>query len=88
MYGKDCINKITNNEKFDYIIIDDEMEKYNAVYIIEELQKVCDVSKLKVVVLLEDDKESIKEHYLEDYQFADYLLKSNYKIEVARLIRK
>ena len=86
MYGKDCVDRIANNEVFDYIIIDDEMENYNAVYTISELKKICDVSKLKVIVLLGKDKESIKEHYLEDYPFKDYLLKSNYKSEIERII--
>lgn len=85
MYGKDCINRIANNEQFDYILLDDEMEKYNAVYIISELSKICDISKLKVIVLLGKDKESIKKHYLEDYPFVDYLLKENYKSELKRI---
>ena len=39
MYGKDIINKIRNNIKYDLIIIDDEMNPYNAVTIMEELIK-------------------------------------------------
>lgn len=64
------------------------MEKYNAVYTVSELQKICDISKLNVIVLLGKDKESIKEHYLEDYPFKDYLLKSNYKNEIIRIKEK
>lgn len=88
MYGKDCIDKIKNGEKFNYIVIDDEMENYNAVKTITELKKVSDIKDLNVIVLLGKDKESIKEHYLEDYPFKDYLLKENYKTEITRIINK
>lgn len=64
------------------------MEKYNVVYIVSELQKVCDFSKINVIVLLEKEKESIKKHYMEDYPFKVYLLKSNYKNEIIRIKEK
>ena len=38
--------------------------------------------------MLNKDKEFIKEHYLEDFAFDDYLLKSNYKNEIIRIKEK
>ena len=87
MYGKDCLDKIANKETFDYIFLDDEMEGYNAVKIIDELPKDT-LQDTKVFVMLEKDKESIKEHYLNDYPFTDYLLKANYKEEIKRVKEK
>lgn len=87
MYGKDILNKIRNNIKYDLIIIDDEMNPYNAVIIMEELNKE-DSFKTNIVVMLGLNKEFIKEHYIRDYKFKDYLLKRNYKTEIKRIIDK
>lgn len=85
MYGKDCVDRLSNNERFDYIFIDDEMEKYNAVTTIKEIEKF-NVNNSKIIVMLDNDKESIKEHYLADYPFYDYMLKRIYKDEIIRII--
>lgn len=85
MYGKDCIDRLSNNEKFDYIFIDDEMEKYNAVSIIKEIEKL-DIDNCKVIIMLGYDKEMIKEHYLVDYPFYDYMIKRIYKDEIIRIV--
>lgn len=87
MYGKDCIDRLCNKEKFDYIFIDDEMDKYNAVTTIKEINKL-NVNNSKIIIMLDKDKESIKEHYLDDYQFSDYLIKRIYKDEIIRIIKK
>lgn len=87
MYGKDILNKIRNNIKYDLIIIDDEMNPYNAVTIMEELNKE-DGFKTNIVVMLGLNKEFIKEHYIRDYKFKDYLLKRNYKTEIKKIIDK
>lgn len=87
MFGKDILNKIRNNIKYDLIIIDDEMNPYNAVTIMEELNKE-DGFKTNIVVMLGLNKEFIKEHYIRDYKFKDYLLKRNYKTEIKRIIDK
>ena len=87
MYGKDILNKIRNNIKYDLIIIDDEMTPYNAVTIMEELNKEENF-KTKVIIMLGINKEFIKEHYLKDYKFKDYIIKRNYKTEIERIINK
>lgn len=87
MYGKDILNKIRNNIKYDLIIIDDEMTPYNAVTIMEELNKEENF-KTKVIIMLGMNKEFIKEHYLKDYKFKDYIIKRNYRTEIERIINK
>ena len=37
---------------------------------------------------IQRDKNSIKEHYIDDYSFVDYLLKDNYKDEIKRIKEK
>ena len=87
MYGKDILNKIRNNIKYDLIIIDDEMTPYNAVTIMEEVNKEENF-KTKVIIMLGINKEFIKEHYLKDYKFKDYIIKRNYKTQIERIINK
>ena len=84
MYGKDGIDKINNGNSYDYVFIDDEMEYKNAVELIKEI----DTKKMKVIVMLDPSKEFIKEHYLNDYKFYDYLLKRNYQSEIKRIKNK
>ncbi len=87
MYGKDILNKIRNKIKYDLIIIDDEMNPYNAVTIMEELNKEENF-KTKVIIMIGINKEFIKEHYIKDYKFKDYIIKRNYKTEIERIINK
>lgn len=84
MYGNDLVDKIRNGNKYDLILIDDEMEPSSAVSIIKKV----DISKEKVVVMLGKSNEIIKEHYIKDYGFVDYLLKNDYQKELERIIKK
>ena len=87
LYDRDCIELLKKNEKFDLIVIDDEMVNCSAVELIGEIQKL-DISDLKIIVMLEKSKESIKKHYLMDYPFVDYLLKDSYIDEIKRICNK
>ena len=84
LYGMDLVDKLNNDEYYDFIFIDDEMKPYNAV----ELIKKIDANKENVIVMLNKDKERIKKHYLEDYNFKDYLLKEDYLNEIDRIVNK
>ena len=74
MYGEDCIERIRNKEKFDVIIIDDEMSSMNGINVLENIVKLK--NKSKKIVLLNDDKLFIAKHYLKD-GFDDYMKKSD-----------
>ena len=87
MYGTDCINRIRNKEKYDLIIIDDEMQPFNAIKTYEELMTIPNF-KTKIIIMLGLNKEFIKEHYIKEYKFKDYILKRNYKEELKRIINK
>ena len=87
LYDRDCIELLKKNEKFDLIVIDDEMVNCSAVELIGEIQKL-NISDLKTIVMLEKSKESIKKHYLMDYPFVDYLLKDSYIDEIKRICNK
>ena len=74
MYGDDCIEKISNKEYYDIILINDEMSIMNGIEIVEQLNKLN--NKSKKIVLLNEDKLFIADHYLED-GFDDFIDKTN-----------
>ena len=86
MYGEDCLERIKNNQKFDLIIMEDEMIQENAINV---MQKLKDIKHFKtpVIVMLDKNKKVIKEHYVKD-GFNDYLLKEDFKHELERVIKE
>ena len=58
MFGKDCIDKIKYGEVYDLILIDDEMQPYNAIETYNELKKDINF-KTKVIIMLGLNKEFI-----------------------------
>ena len=84
MYGKDVVDRLNNNEKYDLIFVDDELEGYSAVKMIGELTEE-QIEKTKIIIMLSENKEKIKDNYLKDYPFTDYFIKSNYQNEIKRI---
>lgn len=84
MYGEDAITKLASNEKYDILLIDDEMTSGNAVVLIGRIDELK-LNDLVKIVMLDGKKESIKKHYINDYSFVDCLIKDNYKEEIKRI---
>ncbi len=78
----ELIEQIKKKEKYDLIILFDDM-KPSGIDVFKELKEIKGY-KTPTVVLLEDNKISIKEHYIED-GFTDYLLLSNINEEIKKL---
>ena len=87
MFGKDVVERIKEGEMFDILVLDNTSEGYNAVKIVNELGREM-LKGIKVIVLLDLNEERIKNRFLEDYPFDDYVLKSNFKEELKRVIEK
>ena len=86
MYGLDVINRIRVGEKYDYIILDDDTVKGSAKSVLDELKNISNFD-IPVIVMLEKNKENIKEHYLE-IGFSDYILKDNLENNIDDFIKK
>ena len=86
LYGGDAVDRIKAGKKYDYILILDEMKEMSGLKTYQEMCKV-EGFKTSVIVMLKEDKEHIKEHYLED-GFSDYLLLSDFDKEIERIINK
>lgn len=87
MYYKDITSKLNGKNKYDLLIIDDEMNDESAVSIIKEINKLK-LNHLKKIVLLDNDKELIKKDYLENNIFDDYIFKSNFKEDLKKVTTK
>ena len=86
MFLSDIENRIDTINDYDLILIDDEMQPYNAVKIMEYKEKYNIDSK--IVIMLGINKEFIKDKYIKDYKFDDYILKREYIKEIKRIVDK
>lgn len=87
MYYKDITSKLNGKTKYDLLIIDDEMNDESVISIIKEINKL-NINHIIKIVLLDNDKELIKKHYLENNIFDEYIFKSNYKEELKKVTTK
>ncbi|MCI9063610.1 MAG: response regulator [Clostridia bacterium] len=86
VYGRDAIEKIRSKLKYDLIILDDDLGQSSALTVLQELQKIKNF-KTPVVVMINDNKEKIKLHYLQD-GFADTISKSKLETEIDRIMKR
>lgn len=84
--GADAIDRIKAGKKFDFILVDDEMAVMSGFMTFKGMQKVSGFNT-PVIVMLNENKENIKDHYLED-GFSDYLLLDKLETELDRIIEK
>ena len=86
LYANDCIDKVRSGKTYNLILMSDEMSTKSGLTTLRELKEI-ERFNIPVVVMLEENKEKIKDHYIKD-GFKDYLLKSNLEDEVKRIINK
>lgn len=86
LFGRDVIDKITRNHKFDLILLDDEAGEYTAYEILKELKKNSNFDT-PVIVMIDSNKEFIKLHYLKE-GFADVILKEKIHSEIDRILER
>ena len=54
----------------------------------KEVLENVNLKDTKIIVMLNENKEHIKNHYLTEYKFYDYLLKNDYDNEMNRILTK
>ncbi len=86
LYANDVIEKINKKYKYDIIILDDETSTCSALDVLNELKKI-EKFNIPVVIMIDDNKEFIKLHYLKD-GFKDVIMKSKLTSELERVLKK
>lgn len=86
LFGRDVINKISSKQKYDLIILDDETDTISAYEVLKELKKNPKFN-IPVVIMIDDNKEFIKLHFLKD-GFADVIMKSKLNSELDRILKR
>ena len=84
LFGQDSIDKINTSEKYDLILIDDDMKLMSGISLLKRLKTLNNTSKK--IVLLEKEKVSISHHYIED-GFDDFIDKSKLDDEIKKKIK-
>ncbi|MBE6159958.1 MAG: response regulator [Lactobacillales bacterium] len=85
--GKDCIDKIIIGEKFDLILMDDMMPGKSGVETYKELKQIENFN-IPTIILTANAIAGMKEKYLDEDGFDDYLSKPIDRQELDRVIRK
>jgi len=81
--GKDVLDKINSGDSYDLIVLKDEMKPDSAFAILKELKKVKKFD-IPVVIVIDKDKEFIKDHFIND-GFANCIMVEQIEDEVKRI---
>ena len=84
--GKEGLEKIRNKEKYDLILLDEELEPQNGHIIMRKLLEIRNFN-IKVILLTKDNKYDYDDSYLQE-GFTDYIIKSSDKEEMLNKINK
>lgn len=87
MHSSDLIQRVKDNESFDLIILEDNMKPLSGYATLEKIQSIKQGYNIPTVVKLSKDKESIKQHYIED-GFDGYIRESNIEEDFDNMIKK
>ena len=71
--GKECLDKIRNKEKYDLILLDEEMKPLSGIDVITKLKNIKNFNT-KVILFTKNNNYEYNEDYLK-YGFVDYILK-------------
>lgn len=87
MFSNDLIKRVEDGESFDLIMLEDEMMPLSALMVLRKLNELNKEFKVPVVVMIKKDKESIKNHYIED-GFKDCIIKESLEEGFDKVIKK
>lgn len=86
LIGKDVIDKIKNGDKYDLIILKDDLKPDTAYSILKKLQENPKF-KVPVIILINKQQEFIKDHFIKD-GFKDVVIKENIDNDLPKVIAK
>ena len=84
--GKEGLERIRSKEKYDLILLDEELEPQNGHIIMRKLLEIRNFNT-KVLLLTKDNKYDYDDSYLQE-GFTDYIIKSSDKEEILNKMNK
>ena len=84
--GKEGLDKIRNKEKYDLILLDEEMSPLGGHEVMRKLKQIAGFNT-KVILLTKTNKYDYDDEYIEE-GLADYLIKSSKKELIKNKINK
>ena len=84
--GKECLDKIRNKDKYDLILLDEDMEPLDGIAVMRKLKEIRTFNT-KTILLTKNNDYEYNDDYLE-YGFDGYLLKPIDKDKLFELIDK
>lgn len=84
--GKECLDKIRNKDKYDLILLDEDMEPLDGITVMRKLKEIRTFNT-KTILLTKNNDYEYNDDYLE-YGFDGYLLKPIDKDKLFELIGK
>lgn len=87
MHSSDIIERVKDGEIFDLILLEDDMKPISGFGTLGKLQEAKEGFNVPTVIMLNKNKESIKDHYVED-GFSNYIRKQNLEEDFDKVIKK
>lgn len=87
MHSSDIIERVKDGESFDLILLEDDMKPISGFGTLGKLQEAKEEFNVPTVIMLNKNKESIKDHYVED-GFSNYIRKQNLEEDFDKVIKK
>ena len=84
--GKECLDKIRNKEKYDLILLDEDMKPLDGITVMNKLKSIRSFNT-KVILLTRNNDYEYNDDYLK-YGFRDYILKPLDKDKILEKIDK
>ena len=87
MHNSDIIERVKDGESFDLILLEDDMKPISGFGTLGKLQEAKEGFNVPTIIMLNKNKESIKDHYVED-GFSNYIRKQNLEEDFDKVIKK
>lgn len=85
-YGKECLNRIRNNEKYDLILMSDELNYMSYIDTVKKLKLINGFNSI-LILMTRDNNVEYMDNY-KKYGFNDYILKPISRNKLITLIEK
>ena len=85
-YGKECLNRIRNNEKYDLILMSDELNYMSYIETVKKLKLISGFNSI-LILMTRDNNVEYTDSY-KKYGFDDYILKPISRNKLFTLLEK